>query len=173
MFSLNGQHSRDQLEPTKRDCRFLSSCSRLEQVVDRTRHGAMAHCVIGVTGHQTAVAGKMFSVGEIQHFRDRVIARVCKTLRDVKNQLQGLLGLKLNGGDGHVPSIIARVAGQLARDFSAFSRIADSVVAGVMASGSMRSSTIAGLPEREARSKAPAKSSVRSTVSPCPPKARA
>src|SRR5437016_3005013 len=58
-------------------------------------------------------------------------------------------------------------------DLSAFSRIAESVVAGVMASGSMRSSRIAGLPEARARSNAGAKSSVRSTTSPCAPNARA
>src|SRR5688572_9116464 len=58
-------------------------------------------------------------------------------------------------------------------DLSAFSRIADRVVVGVIASGSSLISISAGLPEAEARSKAPAKSSVRSTVSPCAPKARA
>src|SRR6185436_3291459 len=75
-----------------------------------------------------------------------------------------------------VPQVRARPPGRPevhCFDLIAFSRIAESVVAGVMASGSIFSSIRAGLPEREARSKAGAKSSVRSTVSPCPPKARA
>src|SRR5262245_16349264 len=75
-----------------------------------------------------------------------------------------------------VPEVRARPPGrpEVHRfDLSAFSRIAESVVAGVIASGSIFSSMMAGLPAREARSKAGAKSSVRSTVSPWPPNARA
>jgi transaldolase len=55
----------------------------------------------------------------------------------------------------------------------AFSRSAVSVVVGVIASGSIRQCRIAGLPEARARSSAGANSSVVSTRSPCPPKARA
>jgi hypothetical protein len=51
----------------------------------------------------------------------------------------------------------------------AFSRIAESVVAGEMVSGSMRQCSTAGWPEARARSSAGAKSSVRSTRSPCAP----
>jgi len=47
------------------------------------------------------------------------------------------------------------------------------VADGVIASGSIFSSTMAGLPEASARSKAGANSPVRSTRSPWPPKARA
>src|SRR6266513_4299913 len=74
------------------------------------------------------------------------------------------------------PEVRARAPGRSRvhrLDLSAFSRIAESVVAGVMASGSMRSSRIAGLPEVAARSNADAKSSVRSTIAPCAPNARA
>ena len=74
------------------------------------------------------------------------------------------------------PEVRARAPGRSRvhrLDLSAFSRIAESVVDGVMASGSMRSSRIAGLPEVLARSNAGAKSSVRSTTAPCAPNARA
>jgi len=74
------------------------------------------------------------------------------------------------------PALRARAPGRSGIhrfDLNAFSRIAERVVAGVIASGSMRSSISAGLPDFEARSNAGAKSSVRSTVSPWPPKARA
>jgi len=54
-----------------------------------------------------------------------------------------------------------------------FSRMSLSVRAGVIASGSSLISMIAGLPLVRARSKAGAKASVVSTVSPWPPKARA
>lgn len=54
-----------------------------------------------------------------------------------------------------------------------FSRMSVSVRAGVIASGSSLISMIAGLPLVRARSKAGAKASVVSTVSPWPPKARA
>src|SRR5688572_2777966 len=70
------------------------------------------------------------------------------------------------------PQVRARPAGRPeihCFDLKAFSRIADSVVAGVIASGSILSSMIAGLPEALARSNAGAKSAVRSTVSPWPP----
>src|SRR5207245_48455 len=79
-----------------------------------------------------------------------------------------------------LPEIRARAPGRsrvhrpdVGRALRAFSRIAESVAAGVMASGSMRSSRSAGLPEALARSNAGAKSSVRSTTSPCAPNARA
>jgi hypothetical protein len=55
--------------------------------------------------------------------------------------------------------------------FRASSRICDKVRVGVIASGSIRQCTIAGLPELSARSKAGANSSVVSTRSPWPPKA--
>ena len=55
----------------------------------------------------------------------------------------------------------------------AFSRMAESDIAGVSASGSTLTCRIAGRPELRAASKAGKKSAVRSTVVPWPPKARA
>jgi hypothetical protein len=55
----------------------------------------------------------------------------------------------------------------------AFSRMAESDIAGVSASGSTLTCRIAGRPELRAASKAVKKSAVRSTVAPWPPKARA
>src|SRR5690349_820010 len=55
----------------------------------------------------------------------------------------------------------------------AASRIAVSVVRGLIASGSMRRASTAGRPASSARSSAPPNSPVRSTVSPCAPNARA
>jgi hypothetical protein len=59
------------------------------------------------------------------------------------------------------------------RAASAFRRIAARVVVGVIASGSILTWRIAGLPDASARSNAGANSAVISTVSPCPPNARA
>ena len=68
----------------------------------------------------------------------------------------------------------ARDADLLAPLIAPSARSSLSVVRGVIASGSIRSSISAGLPAASARSSAAAKSSVsRRPVSPCAPKARA